>query len=765
MRARTAKKKPYANKFVYLFELDSVRKTNWEIVAGQKALFNEIAINGNSVVLTYNQLVDSRAFFSLLSDNAYYTNFIKLFEMGKIRVSQFGDIRTISQYLLYATENDKRFLYSALPIKFCQKRLTALIRRSLMYSDLSEICGYRDGGGRKQEELDDLFVEVVPKVPGVGKEEQFTEQKSTLSLADKKSIMDRLYGLISTVLRLSAEHDIYLPPRDPKEYANLKLHNLLDVVITFEKSGDARWASAIEIIRNLSCLKNRDDDRSVYLKELKGLSNGSEDRERYQYAEAIVNLCYNYACEISICNISKHYDFSELSEGKTQKPTFQLDFFSRLEQDWRHGIDAEERYLREETNLVEMFQEDSQVNKMPKLSQAIRIAQYDEVGDMGTSDMSVVPLYESKLKEQRRKHKCRIGLTIAKKMIWAITCFLLVSMMAALSSKYQDAATCSLTKLLSSVAVGKFLAMAMSITICLILSELITTWLSKCFPGIIPLGRALSAIVGLCVDATRVFACRGEGSYLNRGLQNPDKEEPASGKKPIDYIVPAALKEYAKWQAKDPARFSPSEVYPIAALDRAEVSKDLMPRLIRQEELFGYRFGVIYKSKYNMLLVDPVWSKDGKPHPFFSYERIIPASNPGVVMVTHCNGKFVLLEQYRHALRRVQIGFPRGWAEVGLEPVNNAAKELKEELNAELARPPVCIGCIAPDSGLSGTIAHVYDVELDVYEPSVGHEGICGVVEILFGEFLSWLHNGGTDDGFTLGAYSLFLKSRTDVDA
>ncbi|MBE6747414.1 MAG: hypothetical protein E7558_08215 [Ruminococcaceae bacterium] len=46
-------------KYVYLFELDSVRKTDAEIIAGQRALYDEIVKNGNIVVLTYNQLIDS----------------------------------------------------------------------------------------------------------------------------------------------------------------------------------------------------------------------------------------------------------------------------------------------------------------------------------------------------------------------------------------------------------------------------------------------------------------------------------------------------------------------------------------------------------------------------------------------------------------------------------------------------------------------------------------------------------------------------------
>ena len=41
-------------KQVYLFELDSVRNSKAEIERAQKALFEEIILNGNSVVLSFN---------------------------------------------------------------------------------------------------------------------------------------------------------------------------------------------------------------------------------------------------------------------------------------------------------------------------------------------------------------------------------------------------------------------------------------------------------------------------------------------------------------------------------------------------------------------------------------------------------------------------------------------------------------------------------------------------------------------------------------
>lgn len=125
-------------KFVYLFELDSVRKTDAEIIKGQCALYDEIVKNGNIVALTYNQLIDSRAFFSLLQNKEYYESIIKLFQKGYIRISQFGTTRTIAQYLLNTIDSEEnKFIYSVLPIKRSQRRLIELIKRSVIYSDLS----------------------------------------------------------------------------------------------------------------------------------------------------------------------------------------------------------------------------------------------------------------------------------------------------------------------------------------------------------------------------------------------------------------------------------------------------------------------------------------------------------------------------------------------------------------------------------------------------------------------------------------------------
>ena len=145
-------------KYVYLFELDSVRKTDKEIIVGQKALYTEIVENGNIVVLTFNQLIDSRAFFSLFSIPEYRESIMTLFEKGAIRITQFNKTKTVAQYWLNAMEEGKQFIYSAIPLKYTQYELVDILRRSLMYSDLSELYSYtKEGWSKTTDELKKLF--------------------------------------------------------------------------------------------------------------------------------------------------------------------------------------------------------------------------------------------------------------------------------------------------------------------------------------------------------------------------------------------------------------------------------------------------------------------------------------------------------------------------------------------------------------------------------------------------------------------------------
>lgn len=722
------------SKYVYLFELDSVRKTDEEIVKGQKALYNEIVRNGNIVVLTYNQLVDSRGFFSLFDNLDYYKNLIALFENGAIRISQFGEIRTISQYLLNSIEDDKQFIYSALPLKFCQKRLVALMKRSLIYSDLSEIYEYFEGKSRTETELKDLFIEVHGK----------TLRDTSLSILQMREIIENLYWLLSTVLRVSAIHNIYIPPKAPKEYQDFRLHNYLEAVVRFENQGDVLWDNAIDIIKSLSCFGN--DNRSVYLRELKQKYKNEQeaDKKFYQYAEAIINLCYNYTCEMSICNISKHYNIDELhTDGEMS--TFQSDFISRLNQDWNHGLDADECYLTTETNV---FIEFSDMKRIPDFGQAIRIRQY--AGNCDVDCTEGVECYEYELNTQKKAQRNSVLVASLKKFAILAAC-IAIACGVELGIQALQAATDGVIK------INAFSWFILGTILFLVITEAITTLISKKVKWFLSLSDAMGGISMVAKDTARMFRKDG-ATYQNEAMQLSDTKESYSIGQPIDYVKSRALRRYIQFTEKNKTEpvMTQSAMYPIADVKDSGVVRDLL----RMEELFHQKYGLVYRSLWHTLLVDPISSGEGN---FFPYERVLPSANDGVVMVTKHNDNFMLLKQFRHAIRREQYSFPRGFAESNSTPQENAVRELQEEIGAVVTKSPVPLGRIAPDSGLTGGCAFVFMVEVDEYRTSSGHEGIKEIIEVSKAELSTMILEGRIDDGFTLGAYQLYESLNSNV--
>lgn len=727
-------------KQVYLFELDSVRKSDEEITVGQKALYDEIVVNGNTVVLTYNQLVDSRAFFSLLNDKDYYESLIELCKEGRIRVSQYGDLRTISQYILSTVGDDKQFIYSALPLKYSQKRLTALVKRSLMYSDLSEIYNFYIDDNRTKEERRDLFIEVV--------DEKLVDTE--LSDSEMREILKNLYWLLSTVLRLSAMHEIYILPKDPKEYENFHLHNILAAVMRLRRDDDALFAPAIGILRELDCFKQNNDNRSVYIRAIKEKGRAATSIDVYRYAEAIVNLCYNYACEASICNISKHYNSDELLHDGDM-PTFGEDFFLRLAQDWNNGANAEERFSYAESNF---FKEYVKPKNLPFLSRALRLTQYDESNKKKSNEDATLR-YEYRLKEQRRRHRRRSIGSILKKVLASLLCVLFACMFAMFFQGLQDLVDGeNILKIIFDV---KKLRHSLIITIgFLFVTEFVTTILTKLFPGLVSLGEAISGLGRLIADSAKILLAKA-GVHVNPSVNGRDYKEKRDIGAHINYVASPELKSYISYY-NEQDKSATCEGSAAAPIKVANVNDaNVVHKLSRLEELFHYRFGIAYKSKYNMMVVDPVI---GGENEYYPYERITHANGKdGVVMVTVHNGNYVLLKQYRHALRKVQYAFPRGFAEVGEEPSYTAVRELEEEINAKVTKAPVLLGRIAPDSGLSSIRVYVYQVEVDDYEVQTGHEGIIDCVEVPIDTFKKWLKDNSEDvlkdDGFTLGACAL----------
>lgn len=737
-----AEKPTMQNRFVYLFELDSVRTSDAEICAGQQALWNEIVRRGNTVVLTYSQLVDSRGFFSLLSHRSYYESFVRLFEEGHIRISQYGEIRTLSQYLLSTIAPEKKFIYSALPLKSSQRRLCALMRRSLVYSDLSEIASYLEEP--EPERARDLFIEVH------GEGMQARVAPSLLSDEEMHEVLQNLYSLIATVLRLSTVHASYLPPRSGEELEHMRLSDILDKVLKLERDDDGLFEKAASLLRKLRDRHPHENNRSVWLNELRAKDReGSISHRPLQLAEAIVDLCYNYACEISICNTSKRYDAGEIYDQKLERgregSTFERDFFSRLEEYWNDGKDADARFLSEETNSFKPFDDVAQI---PDFSKAVHYLEYehrDEAGSVGS-----VPAYDYRAEAQQEAQKGRILASIGSRLIFAIICLALAILLELILNGVQD---------FFDIQVGPNagLETVLETILFLFLSEYLSSAISSIFPDLPSLSEALGSIDELVKDGFHIASWAiGEtaGGTMNW-------KEGLSAECPIRFITPPRLVRYKSFRKANEHEFAASEIYPIADLDEDDVMQDL----IRQEEISGEEYGLVYRSPFNTLLVDAIVTDDRAARSgacYYPYERVLPTAGDGAVIVPVCHNKLVLLKQFRHALRDYQLSFPRGFAEPE-EPADvTAQRELGEEIGAAGVGTPQYLGVIAPDSGLTSRRTRVYAVAIDSYrkDGSKDSEGICSISEATPEELSTSIQQGDIDDGYTIGAFVLWMLSR-----
>ena len=158
-----------------------------------------------------------------------------------------------------------------------------------------------------------------------------------------------------------------------------------------------------------------------------------------------------------------------------------------------------------------------------------------------------------------------------------------------------------------------------------------------------------------------------------------------------------------------------------------------LPLVLDPKELYafaqksGRRIGIVYESHYHLMVVDVVRAKNGS---LFAYERLMNRVMRGaVVIVPYYNGKYILLRQYRHALREYQYGFPRGFGEEGISAKENAGKELWEELGVQ-AEKWKSFGKIVPDSGAMSSKADVFLAELNEAPQVIQEEEIVGHIAL-----------------------------------
>lgn len=727
------------NKQVYLFELDSVRKTDAEIKKGQDALYDEILGNGNTVILSMNQITDSKSILCMLYDEKKY-EFLKTYLMsGKIKISRFGTVRTASQYIQNAIDknlakNNDVFIFSALPVKSNQKRLLLLMKEVLVNADLSLMKEYLDGVRR--DELVGLFDSYDED--GVVISE---EQGSKVPDEQLRVYFKILYRFLELVLLISMS-DISSNPAIHYQdgFQSKPFLDFMKCILALKYDGTEKdaelWEGSCDVLKLIMERSKGDEeiyqDRSVWITELRRYSEKTADqaeRKSLQYAELIVNLCYNYTVEYSIWGSSKHYSVDSLGNESVDN-SFGNEFFSRLAYEWNDGECAEERFLQPESNVFRLYD-----GPFPAWRKGNRIIGRRAKIQNGRVES---PIYEYRFDEERKARKKIDRINIGKVIVTTVAYIALIFLIDQLMSRVES----FLGEVIKSSVIFLVLIVA-----------------STCVDRILQVPDIFECVkmVGLSIADFLIINRQKVATYLNRdNLNNATMNavpEYAAQKKPFT----TELRDYQALYGKRKELFEHLEQMPIVLPDKEEQIQQIR----EYEMIHNVKIGVNYKSKYHMYLVDLIQEKGKKP---YTYERLVPTVPQGaVVVIPKYQEKWILLEQFRHAMRDYQTAFPRGYGELDksgncLAGAVNACKEICEELGVDEAMvgKPRYLGDVVADSGVCGNKVAVYMVEVKEYKVQVGYEGIQNVRLMSDEEFVAAMKEKEINDGFTLAAWSLY---------
>ncbi|MCX4584446.1 NUDIX hydrolase [Streptomyces sp. NBC_01481] len=161
--------------------------------------------------------------------------------------------------------------------------------------------------------------------------------------------------------------------------------------------------------------------------------------------------------------------------------------------------------------------------------------------------------------------------------------------------------------------------------------------------------------------------------------------------------------------------------------------------------------GVVYEDPYVMVLRDPVRFPDGRTGTYI--RSIGTTAEPGCVVLPLLDGEVVLVEHFRHATRSWLWEVPRGFGTPGLAGEQNAAKELREEIGADV-RELIPLGAVHPDSGAVGDRVLLYAARIDAIGALALGEGIRRTLTVSFAQAEEMVGDGRITDAFTIVALS-----------
>ena len=320
------------DKLVYLHELDSVRNSADEMEAARRALYQEIVCNGNTVVITMNQLADSRAFLGLVAEDDGMLTAIKgLMLNGAIKISRYGDKRTASQYLqdnLQPTPagSHGKFVLSGWDIPD--------------ELDIEERESIRDHIYRALRNSDTAYLELKKRAPGDDLS-SLCNENAAITVQRYNDALDKMERLVSLMLAISDSSLSYV---DVNAAPYPRFDGFLDKVIEAEGPHLSNGASSLlrKAREQLQASERR--NRSPYYRMLQRDAGpeGTAARADAEEATRALDLCYNLTTEASIRCISGHYDWTD-AESLASELQGRLESYQRDYDERRHSYPWEQQ--------------------------------------------------------------------------------------------------------------------------------------------------------------------------------------------------------------------------------------------------------------------------------------------------------------------------------------------------------------------------------------------------------------------------------------
>ena len=688
---------------VYLFELDSVRKTDEEVIEGQKALFDEIVCNGNCVVLSMNQLTDSRAILSMLHTDQQASVLLKLFQSGYLKYSRFGTYRTPSYYIQRSIEEKRSFIYSSLPMKSNQYYLQEEVLNALKYADPSKISELME-----KQKASETTISVFDESIG----DRFVA--SPLSKKEAIETLEYLKRFVELIIQVSMYGEYALPAGEYTDtYPFRSFECFMEHILSFDFSLFASEQSAASLTKmelaeakrlltqikeELVQTKRNVNSRSEWLLCL--LSRQEAHTMRIlSLVECIIHLCYNYTVEYSMYNVSKHYETAPFLYG--ENASFRADFFGRLRYEWERDSGHEERCLKEESNQFQWFDDTKQC---PDWDLALRMLQKEAEPSINEGSTE---LYENdyfKRRKARKKQNYHHLIKIVGASLLSLIPIILYTWIEDSATGLSDQV---ISQLFSNDIVKVILVFVAANFMTLIMEKIATV-------------SNLWEIIKAC---KRSWKDLSENKRAN------------------------LLKYQALWESRH-ALFQANALLPLVD------PKTEYVRMEQYELAHHTQLGVVHESPYYLHIVDLI--RKGQDH-YYSYERLLPTVPSGAVaVVARCHGRYLLLRQFRHAIRAYQLSFIRGFGEDSISAIENVKKEVMEEVGGVIKGEPRYLGQITGDSGITGTRVSVYAVDLERYERGAMAEGIEEVVLYTEQELMDAIRRKDIEDSFTLAAYMMY---------